>query len=110
MRDLERFRNAGMSYDSFKDAVVNGSATNVSPSRDTGTYQRLIGKKGNLEQRLKTIVAYKRSTIAGESLSSGGDSILSVSEEEELETMMESQGKCSPLQVTRLTTHLCRWR
>ena len=62
MKQLKKLRNAGQTYDDIKTFLING--TNVVTSSSSGvsqsSYQNLVGK-GTFDQRLRAIVAYKRS-------------------------------------------------
>ena len=90
MRDLIKSQKAGLSYEELKEKAVNGSSVSSSIINDGSSkksYQSLVGRKGlTLDQRLRSVIAYKR-----ESISNGDDgSGLTVAEEIELENMMES--------------------
>lgn len=94
-RDIERLRQSGATYEEIKAAMINGTKlesfnTNVDAlkKRSSTGYKKYLGK-GSLDSRLRAIVAYKRSTIAGEA-QSGSDSILNASDDDELNELMES--------------------
>jgi hypothetical protein len=92
MRELERLKKSGASYDELKEAILNGTKSanpNDGQGKARSGYQKFVGK-GRLDQRLRAIVAYKRSSIAGEALVGDSSSVLSESEEEELYRVMES--------------------
>lgn len=94
-RELDRLKETGASYDELKTAIINGtnSKTSNGKTRAAG-YQRFVGK-GSLDQRLRAIVAYKRSNVAGEMLSDG----FTVQEEEELEEIMDSDEDDDELEI-----------
>lgn len=83
-------RNDGRSYDDIKELMINGTAQNIGTDKIASKgYQKFVGKGGSLDQRLRAVVSYKRSSIASEALAGSGGSGLSTNEELELEAMME---------------------
>ena len=88
MKELQRLRKEGGSFDALKDSLVNGTRLGSTTSAAAGPngYKKFITSKGSLEKRLQAMVAYKRSTIASESALDSG---LTAQEEAELEFMME---------------------
>lgn len=87
MRELQRIKKEGGSYEDFKDSLANGTILSSASSGSSG-YKKFVGAKGSLEKRLQAVVAYKRSSSAAESLLESG---MSASEEEELMDLMEGE-------------------
>lgn len=100
MKELMRLKNEGATYEELKTASINGTKPNIKwkeqaalislddKAKVSGGYKKYVGKKGTLDQRLRAIVAYKRTNVAfaeAEEQSSG----LTTEEEIELEQMME---------------------
>ena len=101
MKELLRLKNEGASYDELKEASINGTSTGIKwkeqaalTSIDGATgpgYRKFVGKKGTLDQRLRAVIAYKRSNAAAaESVALGESPGLTIEEQIELENMMES--------------------
>jgi hypothetical protein len=97
MKELLRIKNSGASYEELKTASINGTgeikwnekkALITSPSSSNSGYKKFVGKKGNLDQRLRAVIAYKRSNFAVEDISKPSE--LTVEEENELENLMEN--------------------
>ena len=100
MKELRKLREDGSNYEEVKEFLINGTKSNNNNNNNIGDnngnnkkgYQKFMGK-GSLEQRLRAVVAYKRS---GYGSNEGGSSTtdisgsLSASEERELDEMMES--------------------
>lgn len=82
LRELIRLQKTGAGYEEMKTKSINSSAPSNREKKPS--YDRLIGK-GNLDQRLRAIVSFKRSSIAAES--SAG---LNKAEEDELTELMET--------------------
>ena len=78
MKELQKLKSEGLTY---KNAKLN-SNVNVS----TDGYKKLVGRKGTLDQRLRAVIAYKRSNSMVSSVP--GDII--EEEDQELENLMES--------------------
>lgn len=100
MKEILRLKNEGASYDELKSAFNNGTNSKIkwkeqaalSSTTPTPGYQRFVGKKGSLDQRLRAVIAYKRSSLATAEASAIGESAgLTVEEEIELEQMMDSE-------------------
>lgn len=86
-KELKRLKDNGVSYDELKEAILNGTLKNaVSSKIAKAGYQRFVGK-GTLDQRLRNIVAYKRSVAIERSASD--NSFLSDTEEEDLITTVD---------------------
>ena len=97
MKELRKLREDGSNYEEVKEFLINGTKSNNNNIGNNNNnnkkgYQKFMGK-GSLEQRLRAVVAYKRSgygsTEGGSSTDVSGSS-LSASEERELDEMMES--------------------
>ena len=88
MRELQRLKKEGGSYDKLKVSITNGTTLSTTTTTTSATsYKNLIGRQGSsLQQRLQILVAYKRST----SRTDAGESGLTREEELELDDMMES--------------------
>ena len=90
MRELNKIKEQGGSVEDMKD-FLSSNITRFKPSASaTGSvdktgYQKFVGKKGSLDQRLRSVIAYKR-----ESNFASDPSGLSRSEERDLEQMMEN--------------------
>lgn len=101
MRDLVNAQKSGSGYDELKSLSINGTSIKNTNNFEEDTrnakkksYQNLIGKKGvSLDQRLRSVIAYKRENIAinTDGSLSTTSSGLTVDEEIELENMMESE-------------------
>ena len=97
MKELRKLREDGSNYEEVKEFLINGTKSNNNNIGDNINnnkkgYQKFMGK-GSLEQRLRAVVAYKRSGYGSTEGSSSTDvsgSSLSASEERELDEMMES--------------------
>lgn len=89
MRDFKRLQKEGANTEEIKEFLQNGTMRSVagSSNRDTQQkgYQQYVGKKGNLEARLRAVIAYKRESISSQEV---GEGELSKREESELEAMM----------------------
>jgi hypothetical protein len=84
MKELQKIKNDGGGYQDYLAKKLGESGTEGASS--IPWYKRLVGRKGSLEQRLRAVVAYKRSSSAADSiLSSTSD----VAEDAELEEAME---------------------
>ena len=81
-------KERGASPDDIAAAVKNGTFLGVASAlTNKKGYQKFLGK-GSLDQRLRAVVAYKRSTIAADLGS--GESELSPTEQRELDAMMDN--------------------
>ena len=103
MKELMRLKNEGATYEELKTASINGtnsikwkekaaliSLDEKSKVSSSGGYKKYVGKKGSLDQRLRAIIAYKRSNVAiAEADALGQSPGLTTEEEIELEQMME---------------------
>ena len=76
MKEINRLKQSGESYEAIKQKLTNSS--------QTLGYQKLIGRKGTLDQRLRAIIAYKRDS----SVLTGMSSI----ENSELESLESGEG------------------
>ena len=59
-REFEKLREQGASYEQLKSALINGTLM----TKETVGYQKFLGK-GNLDQRLRAMITYKRSSNIG---------------------------------------------
>eukprot|EP01038_Epipyxis_sp_PR26KG_P013481 gene13481-18086_t len=104
LKELMKEKNNGASYEDMKELSINGTKSksndgNVSPKwKKNDTYQRYLGK-GSLDQRLRAVIAYKRSTllsndnnpsILNDKNNDDNGNDLSEEEEMELNELMES--------------------
>lgn len=84
MKELQKIKTDGGGYQEYL-ARKSGENGTESASSIPG-YKRLVGRKGSLEQRLRAVVAYKRSSSTADSILS---SISDVGEDVELEEAMD---------------------
>ena len=81
-------KERGASPDDIAAAVKNGTFLGVASAiTNKKGYQKFLGK-GSLDQRLRAVVAYKRSTIAADL--GTGESELTPTEQRELDAMMDN--------------------
>lgn len=91
MRDLKRAQESGASYEELKSLSINGTSTGSSSSSNgqPRSYNN-IRRSGNLDARLRSVIAYKRETIAIND--AGAEKTgLTMEEEAELMRLMESE-------------------
>lgn len=87
LRELVRLQKDGASYEDLKEASLNGTSVAAGGSTaKKANYQRLLGK-GNLDQRLRAIISYKRNSIAAEAESKLSEEDDDVDDEELLQLM-----------------------
>ena len=88
MREIQKMKERGASPDDIAAAVKNGTFLGVASAiTNKKGYQKFLGK-GSLDQRLRAVVAYKRSTIAADL--GTGESELTPTEQRELDAMMDN--------------------
>ena len=89
MREIQKMKARGASSEEVANAVKNGTFVGAAGAiMNKKGYQKFLGK-GTLDQRLRAVVAYKRSSIASDVAS--GESELTPSEQRELDAMMDSE-------------------
>eukprot|EP01031_Cornospumella_fuschlensis_P036531 gene36531-44317_t len=99
MKELDRLRREGASYDELKAFSINGSLANATfsstnvdtvPGGKKPSYERLLGK-GSLDKRLRAIVAYKRASNSFEGSKEFLENSMTSREEDELAAMMDME-------------------
>eukprot|EP00981_Chlorochromonas_danica_P012048 scaffold4393_cov183-Ochromonas_danica.AAC.7 len=90
VKELIRLQKQGANYEELKAFSVNGTES----KKKQAAYQHLLGKGRSLDQRLRAIVAYKRSTNSMERSTSFVESTaMSRKEEEMLEKVVDEEGE-----------------
>lgn len=84
MKELQRLKDSGASYDTMKAYLSNSTAISSNSDTSKFAYKKIVGR-GTLDQRLRAAVALKRSYTT-ERLSETG---MTKQDEEDLEEMME---------------------
>jgi hypothetical protein len=88
MREIQKMKKQGTSDDDIAAAVKNGTFIGLGKAiTNKKGYQKFLGK-GSLDQRLRSVVNYKRSSVS-DSTTGGGE--LTPSEQQELDAMMDSE-------------------
>lgn len=87
MREIQKLKARGASSEEIANAVRNGTFIGAAGAiMNKKGYQKFLGK-GTLDQRLRAVVAYKRSSLASDPVT--GESELTPSEQRELDAMMD---------------------
>lgn len=88
MREIQKLKARGASSEDIANAVRNGTFVGAAGAiMNKKGYQKFLGK-GTLDQRLRAVVAYKRSSLASDPVT--GESELTPSEQRELDAMMDN--------------------
>ena len=88
MREIQKLKARGASAEDIAAAVKNGTFIGAASAiTNKKGYQQFLGK-GTLDQRLRAVVAYKRSSISADLGS--GETELTPTEQKELDAMMDS--------------------
>ena len=88
MREIQKLKAGGASSEDIANAVRNGTFVGAAGAiMNKKGYQKFLGK-GTLDQRLRAVVAYKRSSLASDPVT--GESELTPSEQRELDAMMDN--------------------
>ena len=89
MREIQKLKAKGATSEEIATAVKNGTFVGAAGAiMNKKGYQKFLGK-GTLDQRLRAVVAYKRSMIATDLGS--GETDLTPTEQSELDAMMDSE-------------------
>jgi hypothetical protein len=89
MREIQKLKERGASSEDVANAVRNGTFVGKAGSlMNKKGYQKFLGK-GSLDQRLRAVVQYKRSSIA--TSVENGEQEMSPSEQRELDLMMDRE-------------------
>ena len=89
MREIQKLKAKGATPEEIATAVKNGTFVGAAGAiMNKKGYQKFLGK-GTLDQRLRAVVAYKRSMIATDLGS--GETDLTPTEQSELDAMMDSE-------------------
>ena len=89
MREIQKLKAKGATSEEIAAAVKNGTFVGAAGAiMNKKGYQKFLGK-GTLDQRLRAVVAYKRSMIATDLGS--GETDLTPTEQSELDAMMDSE-------------------
>jgi hypothetical protein len=89
MREIQKLKERGASSEDVANAVRNGTFVGKAGSlMNKKGYQKFLGK-GSLDQRLRAVVQYKRSSIA--TSVENGEQEMSPSEQRELDQMMDRE-------------------